>query len=463
MEITRRLADFVVDTNISGIPSKAWEIGKQAILDCLGVALAGSLDPLAEKIVAFLQDVGGHPKAGVWGKKLKTSSPLAALANGASGHALDYDDWSRPMRGHPTIPLLPTIIAVGEEIQASGKDILEAYLLGFEVEAKLGAVLNPHVFEAGWHPTAILGSMASAAAAAKLMRLDSEKVRVALGIAASEAGGLRQNFGTMTKPLHAGLAAKNGVVAAKLAARGFTADKQILEEKFGYANAFAKAENYDWKKIMDGLGRPFEILSSGVGIKRFPSCARTHPAMDAMLALVTQNDIRPEEVESISCGGSYSTPKLLIHSRPQTALEGKFSMEFCLAIILLDRKAELSQFTDAKVRDPKAQQFIKKVTFFVREDLKTTEHSGNPSALVKVVTKAGKEYIKRVDEAKGSPTKPLTFDELKAKYQDCAKTVQNKEEIEKTIELVESLDRLKSISPLADLLTLIPPVPDPEK
>ncbi len=453
MEITKRLADFVVDTNIAGIPSEAREIGKQAILDCLGVALVGSLDPLAEKSVAFLQDVGGQPKAGVWGKKFKTSSPLAALANGAFGHALDYDDWSRPMRGHPTIPLLPAVLAVGEETQASGKEVLEAYLLGFEVEVKLGAVLNPYIFERGWHSTPVLGVLAAAAAAAKLLRLDSEKVQMALGIAASEAGGLRQNFGTMTKPFHAGQAAKNGVVAAKLAARGFTADKKIIEEKLGFANAFAKAESYDWRKIMDGLGHPFEILSSGVGIKRYPSCARTHPAMDAMLELVLENNIHPADVESIACGGSYSTPKLLIHSRPQTALEGKFSMEFCLAIALLDRKAELSQFTDARVRDPKVQQFIKKVTFFVRPDLKTVENSGNPSASVKVVTKAGKEFVKRVDEAKGSPTNPLTLNELKAKYRDCAKTVQSEEEVEKTIELVENLDTLKSISPLADLLT----------
>jgi len=460
MEVTGKLADFIVNTNLAQIPEEVRELGKRAILDLLGVALAGSKDPLAKIMTQYLKDMGGRPMASVWGKKFKAPSPLAALANGAFGHALDYDDINRSMRGHPTVPVLPAAIAAGEETKASGKEVLEAYLIGVEVETKLGAGLNPHLFEAGWHPTAVLGTMGAAAAAAKLYKLPSEKVLRTLGIAASLASGIRQNFGTMTKPLHAGHAAQNGVMAAQLAQRGFTADRGIVEAKLGYANVFAGPEKYDLNKIVVHLGQPFDILTPGVGLKRYPSCARTHPAIDALLEMVIQNDLRPEEVESITCLGSYTTPQVLIHSRPRTALEGKFSLEFCLALALLERKVELSQFKDEKVREPRIQEIIKKVSFSVRPDLNTIESSGNPSTTVKVLLKDGREFTKTVDEAKGTPQNPLTAQEIRDKFRACVKGIQSKKDAEMTVEIVENMEALKKISTLANLLSLAPsPLP----
>ncbi|MFH1757759.1 MAG: MmgE/PrpD family protein [Pseudomonadota bacterium] len=452
MKATEILAHFIVSTNLNAIPAEAREVGKKAILDCLGVALAGSRDPLAKIMIGLIKDMGGQPQATVWGKKIKTSSPLAAWANGTFGHALDYDDINRSMRGHPTVPVLPAALAVGEELKAPGKEVLEAYLIGFEVEAKVGAGINPHLFEAGWHPTAVLGVMGAAAASAKLLKLSAKKVGLALGIAASLASGLRQNFGTMTKPLHAGQAAKNGVIAAKLAQRGYTADSAIIEAKLGYAHAFAGLGKYDLNKIVARLGQPFDIVSPGVGLKRYPSCARTHPAIDAMLDMVVRNDIHSEDVKSISCAGSYTTPTMLIHSRPQTSLEGKFSMEFCMALALLERKVKLSQFQDKKVQDPKIQEIIKRVTFSIRPDLNNIENSGNPSTTVKVLLKDGREFTKTVDEAKGTPGNPLSSDEVRDKYRQCVKGIQTPKEREKTIGIVEDLEKLKKISTLTDLL-----------
>jgi 2-methylcitrate dehydratase PrpD len=452
MNATKILADFIVTINFAEIPTAAKELGKQAILDCLGVALAASREPASNILCELLQDMGGHPQASVWGRNFRTSSPLTALANGTFGHALDYDDTNRTLRGHPTVPVLPAAFAVGEEMQASGKAVLEAYLTGFEVETKLGSALNPYLFENGWHPTPVLGVLGAAAAAAKLLKLTPEKVCFALGIAASAASGLRQNFGTMTKPLHAGQAAKNGVFAAKLAERGFTADGRIVEEKLGFAHAFSGPGKYDLKKIVGRLGQPFDILSPGLAIKRYPSCARTHPAIDAVLELILQKDIHPEDVQSVSCGGSYTTPQMLIHSRPRTALEGKFSMEFCLAIALLERKVGLSQFTDGKVQDPKVQRIIEKVSFYIREDLTTIENSGNPSTTVKILTKDGREFSKTVDEAKGSPGNPLALDEVREKYRQCAGIVQSKKNMERTIELVENMEAIQDISALIQLL-----------
>ncbi len=452
MKATETLAQFIVDTNLAEIIAEPREIGKRAILDCLGVALAGSRDPMAKIMTDFIKDTGGRPQASVWGKKFKTSPSLAALANGTFGHALDYDDINRSMRGHPTVPVLPAALAVGEASQASGKEVLVAFLIGFEVEAKLGAGINPHLFENGWHPTAVLGSMGAAAASAKLLKLPVEKICISLGIAASLASGLRQNFGTMTKPLHAGHAAENGVVAAELARRGYTADGGIVEGKLGFANAFAGPGKYDLNKIISQLGKPFDIVSPGVGLKRYPSCARTHPGIDALLDMMVQNDIHPEELQSVSCAGSYTTPQMLIHSRPQTALQGKFSMEFCLALALLERKVELPHFKDQKVQDPKIQEMIKRVTFSVRPDLNTIENSGNPSTTVKVVLKDGREFTKTVDEARGTPGNPLTAQEVRDKYRQCVKGIQSKEEMEKSIETVENLESLKKISALTDLL-----------
>jgi 2-methylcitrate dehydratase PrpD len=279
---------------------------------------------------------------------------------------------------------------------------------------------------------------------------------MALGIAASFASGLRQNFGTMTKPLHAGHAAQNGVVAANLARRGYTADLGVVEGKLGYAQAFAGPEKFDLDKITLDLGKRFDIVSPGVGLKRYPSCARTHPAIDAMLDMVMKNDILPENVQSISCAGSYTTPTMLIHSRPQTALEGKFSMEFCMALALLERKVELPDFKDQKVQDPRIQELIKKVSFSIRPDLNTIENSGNPSTTVKVLLKDGREFTKTVDEAKGTPGNPLSAEEVRGKYRQCVKGIQSKKEMEKSIEIIENLESLKKITSLTDLLRSAP-------
>jgi len=294
--------------------------------------------------------------------------------------------------------------------------------------------------------------MGAAAASAKLLKLPVEKICMALGIAASFASGLRQNFGTMTKPLHAGHAAQNGVVAAKLARRGYTADSAIVEGKLGYAQAFAGPKKYDLDKITADLGSRFDIVSPGVGLKRYPSCARTHPAIDAMLDMVMKNDILPENVQSISCAGSYTTPTMLIHSRPQTALEGKFSMEFCMALALLERKVELPHFKNQKVQDPRIQELLKKVSFSIRPDLNTIENSGNPSTTVKVLLKDGREFTKTVDEAKGTPGNPLNAEEVRDKYRQCVKGIQSRREMEKSIEIVENLETLRKITILTDLL-----------
>ena len=295
---------------------------KRVSLDCLGAALAGYSHPIGKIITDFVKESGGSPKATVIGAGFKTSPHEAALANGTMAHALDYDDYSLVLAGHPSVSLLPSILAIGEDRGISGKKVLTAYIVGFEIESKLGAGVNFRHYELGWHATCTLGTLGAAAACSSILGLDIEKTRMALGIAASEASGLRQNFGTMTKPFHAGLSARNGVIAALLAEKGFTADKNILEAEFGFCNLFCGKGEYDSERITSNLGNPFAIFEPGISIKPYPSCGGTHTALDAMLYLAKENDINPSDVEEIGVDVPELLPRVLIHSNPKTGLEG---------------------------------------------------------------------------------------------------------------------------------------------
>jgi 2-methylcitrate dehydratase PrpD len=282
MGATRQLASFVVDTSFAGIPAPAYARAKEAILDGLGCALVGSPTPIGKLMTRYVRERNETPRASVIGGGYKTSAALAALANGTMAHALDFDDVNWSMSGHPTVPLLPAVLAVGQEIHASGVDVLLAYTLGFEVETKVGLGINPRHYDLGWHATSTLGTLGAAAACAKLLGLDVENTCMALGIAASTAAGLRQNFGTMTKPLHPGQAAMNGVTAAQLAQLGWTADANILEAPYGFCQLYTGTNQYNLDDIVKRLGNPYELLATGVAIKQYPCCAFTHRALDAV-------------------------------------------------------------------------------------------------------------------------------------------------------------------------------------
>src|ERR671922_334024 len=250
MDVTTQLAAFVADTAFADVPSQAYARAKEAMLDGLGCALVGSPTPIGKLMTRYVREHGGAPHAGVIGSGFKTAAPLAALANGTMAHAVDFDDVNWNMSGHPTVPLLPAALALGQEVHASGSDVLLAYTLGFEVESKIGLGVNPRHYDLGWHATSTLGTLGAAAACAKLLGLDVDKTRRALGIAASTAAGLRQNFGTMTKPLHPGQAAMNGVTAAQLARLGWTADANILEAPYGFCQLYTGANQYNLDRIV---------------------------------------------------------------------------------------------------------------------------------------------------------------------------------------------------------------------
>ena len=449
MELTRSLAEFVVQTTFADLPGEAVTQAKRAVLDTLGVMIAGSLEPCARIAASVVRDEGARPVATVVGQGFATSPRGAAFANGTAAHALDYDDVTESMRGHPSPPLLPALLAVGEERSASGRDLIEAFILGFEVQCRVGRGLGQSHYPHGWHATATLGVLGATAVAAKLAGLDTERMRMAFGIAASLAGGSRQNFGTMTKPLHPGNAAQSGVLAAQLAARGFTADAEILEAPLGFLNLFSPAQDARPERVLEHLGDPFEIVSPGIGVKKYPCCYNTHRALDAILALRQESGFEAAEVERITVTVPRGAASALIHPRPTTGLEGKFSMQYCMTAAALDGRMVLDTFRDEAVRRPEAQALLRRV------DLVQAAEPAVDSVVyaeVAIARRNGATLRKRVDEARGAPAQPLSWEELEAKYRDCAGRVLDAEAIDHSLELIASLERLPSTQLLTEVV-----------
>jgi len=453
MTITEKLARFIVGTNFDKMPSEVVTLTKRAMIDTLGVALAGSAHPEGKAIAAFVERFGCRPVTGVIGGKVRTSSPLAALANGTMAHVLDYDDCRAGTQGHPSAVLMPVVLALSEELGASGKEVIQAYALGIEVWAKISSIM-PEFHLKGWHPSGVLGTIGAAAAAAKLLKLTTEQTTMALGIASSEAAGLLQNLGTMTKPLHVGNAAKNGIVAALLAEEGFTAAKNVLEGDAGFPLTFYGKDIGSVSKIVENLGAPFALISPGLNVKKYPSCYSTHRPVDAILHLIELYHIKPGEVETVSCQSNPIVQKTLRYINPGTALEAKFSMQFAMAVALTDQRFGLAQATDEKVNDPTVKNLMNRVTLSVHPDwVEGRDTIDKRADLVTVRLKNGKEYSYEVLTAKGASKNPLTEEELLTKYRECAQLALKDEEVERCIELVWKLEELEDVKELMQVVT----------
>jgi 2-methylcitrate dehydratase PrpD len=447
---TAAIAEFLYSTGYDDIPAEVVGKAKQHILDCVGVTLAGSTAPIGRIVHEYLVEQGSSKHATVIGLGLRTTPPLAAWANGTLGHALDYDDNSidNPIAIHPTVVTLPTVLSLGETRRTDGRDAIAALVLGIEVASTLGRSMTPRDFRV-WHGTGTLGTVASAAAAAKLLSLTPQEIRCALGIASSTAAGLVANFGTMTKPFHAGHAGRNGVVAAMLAQKGFTSAPDVLEVHGGYGYALAKT--YDFDGIRDRLGDPWEIANPGIHIKRYPSCMATHHAIDAILALREDHRIDPRDVDGVEVGTQRNVTHTLIHTTPTTALEAKFSMQFCMAMALLEGSVTLAEFRDEVVRDPQVQELGSKVTLKTDPEI---DAKGRMAARVTITTTSGRRLTRLVEHAKGSRLNPLTRDEVYAKYATCAAYALAPERVEA---LADVIWRLEEIDDLTTVMALIPP------
>jgi 2-methylcitrate dehydratase PrpD len=440
--------DFIEEISFERLPNDAVAAAKIPILDCLGVAIAGSQEDASKIIDNYLIGSGGNPEAGVIGAGYRTSLAQAAWANGTRAHILDYDDYYLPY--HPTVTILPAVLAAAEKYHLSGKDLLLAYIAGFEVQADIAAVMGREHYERGWHSTSLLGTLGAAASLAKMLKLQREKAAMALGIAGSLACGLRRNFGSMTKSLHAGNAARNGVVAAVLARDGFTADSHILEGNLGFLDVLGTKKEHEIGRV---LGSKFYIISPGVSIKPYPSCAGTHWAIDAVLSLRKDAGINFKDIAEIECRTSKEVPRILIHSRPRTALEGKFSLEYCITIAFIDGEVRLKQFTDERVQDPQAQELLKRVRYVHPPEM-GDKLSDIPSEMI-IKLKNGRTYSCLEKRPKGTPDNPLTQIEIEEKFKDCVSKYFSPPLIDRVLYQIMNLESIEDISDLMSTFTFI--------
>jgi len=444
---TRAVAEFVTRTAFQQIPSSAVAAARDAILDSVGVALAGSREPAGYIGADLARDEGAREEASVFGHGFQTSSTTAAFANGVSVHALDYDS-SFAIMGQPMAGLVPAAFALAEPARTTGRQLLEAYVVGYEVTGKLARSMPPRSGEGDWHATGTLGSLGCAAASARLLGLDVNRTCMALGIAASMASGIVANFGTMSKPLHAGLAARNGVLAARLAQRGFTGNPLMLEGAGGFFGAFAGGADL---KPLEDLGSTFEI-ERGVRFKFYPCGGLTHSAVDAVLALRGEHAFEPGEIERIDVKVTPYTANRIVFKVPATGLQGKFCMPYILARAVLDGGLTPDTFTDEAIREPAVLALAEKVHMEGDPQLENDATGGRPSQVWIRLTD-GRSFYRQVDFPRGSLQAPLSAEELRGKFGSCARRALSEAAASEALALLDSLETLDDVAPLGRLLS----------
>lgn len=452
-DLALRIGGFVSGLDERVLTGEVLDRVKHAALDCLACILSGRSEDVSVRAVAHVRRHGGDGPATIIGHGSRATVEDAALVNGTMGHACDYDDVSPTMWGHATAPVLPAALAVAEWRNLSGREFLLAFLAGLEVEIKLGAAAAPVHYDAGWHPTATVGIFGAATAAAKALGLDDVGVGAALGIAASRAAGLRENFGTMTKPLHVGFAARDGVEAALLAAAGVTAAPSALDGPYGYLNVAARGHRAP-DDLPERLGRPFDVVKPGLAYKMYPSCSDTHPSVDAALDLRARHGLAPRGIRRVRAGVTAMVASNLVHHDPQTPLESKFSLEFCVAAALARGRLGLAEFVPGVLEDPTIRTLMGRVEMWEDPNLPTSaEPSFCSPASLEIETAGGEVFLAVEIVPRGHPDKPASARDLETKFRECAERVLEGESVGKVLDLLGQLERLASIRELTGELT----------
>ncbi len=452
---TELVARFALTT--ASIPADVRSIGIEHLIDSVAVMLAGAAEASGTIVRRHLRDLGGPPQATILGTSVRAPLQSAAWANGVAGHAMDYDDTQlatdrRSVYGlltHPSVPVLAAALAVAEDTAASGRDLLTAYILGVEITCRIADSIAPRHYGDGLHSTGTMGGFGAAAAAARLWACDLDQLRRALGLAASMGAGLRENFGTMTKPFHAGRAAENGILAVALSRGGWTAATNILEAKRGFFNA--TAGGYDASKIDGRMGRPYFFIEPGISIKPYPSGSLSHPAQDVLLRLVREHDLLPAEIARIDVGVNSHVPDALIHARPATGLEGKFSLPYQMAVGIIDRRAGIAQFQDRRVGDPAVRTLMERVHVAVDPDIEAQGY--NEMRMTVAITLAdGRRLSGYADKARGHPKTPLSADELREKFTECAALVMPVAQAETLLQHLWGIEHIEDVRDLVPMM-----------
>ena len=453
--VLEQIASRIVSFDLQAITPQAIMLSRTAIIDTLGVTLAGAIEPCTTNLLRTPGVASAPGICTIFGTAQRTSALDATFINGTASHALDYDDFSQPMGGHQSAPLVAPLMALAEERGASGLELLQSYVVGIETEIRLARAVNFYHYDKGWHPTATLGVFGAAAAAGHLLKLDAKKQAIALAIAASFASGIKANFGTMVKPLHVGQCARNGLLAVLMADAGYDANPEALEHHQGFFNAFNGKGNYDASLIFENWANPLEVLSPSMGLKQFACCGSTHPAVTMALQLRQQETFSPQDIEKVDIMPHRRRLPHTNNPDPQTPLAAKFSVQYAVARALVDGAVRLDDFEGDAHFDSKVRAIMAKTTAMPHPDM-PDDSPDQFGAEVIVALKDGRTVSRRINSLVGrGGDYPLTSEELWEKFNDCAKRVLPANDIPALFAKLEKLEQIKNIRELTPSLAKI--------
>lgn len=446
MNNLQRISQFVAETDYSRLPPEVTAATRRTLLDTLGVALAGREEEAAEIACRVAEANAGRPSSTILGSGVRTTAADAAWVNGVLAHILDYDDVGHHAQGHVSALLFPVVLALAEELGSSGEEVVTAYALGVEIWARIAATM-PLLHHKGWHPTSVFGTIGASVASARLLGLDSTAVANAISIAASSSAGLVQNFGTFTKSLHVGNAARNGIVAALLAREGFTGSHEILAGG-GFPQAFFHGQPVDDAAMVADLGERFAIVNPGVYVKRYPCCGILQRIIDAAIHLAKVHDLDPDQIEAVDCELPPLAPRILFYTEPADSLQAKFSLQHAVAAALIDRKVGLAQLSDERVHAPDIRALGPRIRLLVHPGADINDKGDGTPDTATVRMKDGRQFTHCVLRARGHAEEPLDWDELVEKFQDTAGRVLDSRAIARTVDLVAGIERQRDVREL---------------
>jgi 2-methylcitrate dehydratase PrpD len=449
--LTTRLVEFIV--GVTDVPDEVLDRSENAFIDTVGGALVGVDDPATQIATRWIEGTTSASRATIWGSAVRASAADAALVNGVAAHVLDWDDTSPSLRGHPSATLIPTVMAVGEATAASGRDVLGAYAVGVDVAGKIARALGNAHYIRGWHNTVTVGVFSCTAAAGRLMGLDADQMANALGIAASQSAGLLRNFGTMTKPLHVGLAARVGIQAAELAKLGFTADTTILDGPDGFIGIYGGADGQPLEGLLDSLGAPWEVVKPGIAAKKWPCCYQVHRALIGLGDLVKEHHIDPATISAIDIGFAPGSDAALIYDDPQTGLEAKFSAQYNIAAYLIDGTLGMATYEDASIHRPDVRALMGRISRYTVPD--TRSYSGTIGYTdVRIVTN-GQTYEHRVQQEETRHAWVVSDAEHDEKFLACVTYVMAADAAQGLLADARSIRDLDDVSGLARSLSMV--------
>src|SRR5688572_9330873 len=457
MSFTKTLSEWISRLRYEHVPQAAVPWVKAAVLDYFAVALAGCRAKDLQILRRYVDSQYAFGNTSLIGEKARLSAEGAALYNGTMAHWEEYDDATFGMAGHPSVVVMPALFAAIENFGGSGKDFVAAYVAGFETCAKVGRLINPQSIVMGYHPTAIIGTLGAAAAVSNLLRFDAAQTENALGIAASYSSGLRPQLGFMVKPLHAGLSTRGGLSAALLTKDGFGSAVDVIDGKHGFAHAFSGGKPNDFEALAGRIGNPFEILDPGIAFKIFPSNFHTQAGIVAVLRMMKEDGVRAHDVERVRCLGNHMIQHSLWNDDPQTGLEGKLSLHYCIAAALVDGQLEVEQFREERVKDPLIRDIIRRVSIEPHPDMARLDFTKGKDFLgmeVVIELKNGRtvsRHIKSGFSVPGLDGKELHPD-LIAKFHRNAKRVMPDAAAQTCLERVRSLEKLTAAKALLEPL-----------